>query len=626
MSGLWTGARMLWQVCLDTPAALRVRIRSQGLGATVKAVPEMAGFVVRHYIKPAANTFLWGRLSWNLQTSPLYDDWLRAHRWTHQREQDLRRRLEASGRPLPRISVVMPVYNPPLKWLDRAIASVREQVYTHWELCIADDCSTAPGVRPLLEKWAAADPRIRVIYRQENGHISLATNSAADLAGGEFIALLDHDDELSPDALGEVALRLAEGDITDLLYTDDDKIDEAGRRYMPQFKEDYSPEHLLSCMYFCHLLVIRRSLYSELGGMRCGFEGSQDHDLALRAVERARKVEHLPMVLYHWRAIAGSTALGGGEKPACNLAGNAAVQDALGRRGIAATVFQPRWAAAISLGVHECDFPDQGPEVVLIIPTRNKAPVLQRCMQSLAATTYQNYRVLIVDNESDEPATLEYLRSLQVEILRLGCPEGRFNYAYLNNRAANHVQSQYILLLNNDIEVIEPRWLSRMMGHAQITGVGAVGARLLYPDMKIQHAGIVHSGYRVNLPCHVFKGFPQHDPGYMHLGRCTRNVAAVTAACMLTPRKLFLELGGLDELRFKVAFNDVDYGYRLVQAGYRNVYCASAELKHYESVSRGFDVNPQEVDQVTRQYGAWNDPFLSPHLVMVNHELRYRLR
>ncbi len=626
MSGMRTGARMLWQLCRETPAAVRARCRNQGIGSTLKAVPEMTGFALRHYLKPAINSALGGRLAGCLETSPLYDDWLRANRWTHKRQQSLRQRLQASPHPLRRISVVMPVYNPPVKWLDRAIQSVHDQVYTNWELCIADDCSTSPEVRPLLEKWARTDPRIKVTYREQNGHISLATNSAADLASGDFLALLDHDDELSPDALGEVALKLAQDDSIDLLYSDDDKIDEAGRRYGPQFKGDYSPEHLLSCMCFCHLLVIRRSLFLDLGGMRCGFEGSQDHDLALRAVERARKVEHLPMVLYHWRAIAGSTALGGSEKPACISAGGAAIQESLTRRGSAGTVFQPNWAAAISLSVHECDFPDDGPEVLLIIPTRNKASVLQRCMQSLTTTTYHNYRVLIVDNESDEPATLDYLRSLQVETLRLACPDGRFNYAYLNNRAVEHAQAQYVLLLNNDVEVIEPRWLSRMMGHAQVRGVGAVGARLLFPDMKVQHAGIVHSGYHVNQPCHVFKGFPPNDPGYMHMGRCTRNVAAVTAACMLTPRALFLEIGGLDETRFKVAFNDVDYGYRLVQAGYRNVYCASAELKHYESVSRGFDLDPQEVDHLSRLYGAWPDPCLSPHLVMVNHELRYRLR
>ena len=625
MSGLWTGTRMLWQVCLDTPLAVRARIRAQGLGPTLKAVPEMVGFVVRHYLKPALNSALGGGLAGSLGTSPLYEDWLRVHRWNRQREQDLQRRLHESPRPLPRLSVVMPVYNPPLKWLDRAIASVHDQVYANWELCIADDCSTTPGVRPLLQKWSLADPRIKVIYRKENGHISRATNSAADLAGGEFLALLDHDDELSPDALGEVALRLAQDDTVDLLYTDDDKIDEGGRRYMPQFKGAYSPEHLLTCMCFCHLLVIRRSLYSELGGMRCGFELAQDHDLALRAVERARKIEHLPMVLYHWRAISGSTALGGSEKLPSVIVQQKAIQEALDRRVIPARPVQTEWGRAINVGIFDLEFPDDGPAVCLIIPTRNRKELLKQCIDSLALTTYHNYRILVIDNESDDPGTLEYLRSLPAEVLRVASPEGKFNFAYLNNRAVEHTDASYVLLLNNDTEVMDPRWLSRMMGHAQIAGVGAVGARLLYPDLKIQHAGIVHSGHVVRLPHHVFKGLPEHDTGYMHLGRSTRNVAAVTGACLLTPRKLYLELGGLDEQHFKVAFNDVDYCYRLVAAGYRNVYCAAAVLKHHESLSRGFGMDPDELRRLTELYGPWEDPFFSPHLIMINYDLHYRL-
>lgn len=627
MSGLRTGVRMLWQLCRETPTAVRARIRSQGMGSTVKAVPEMAGFAFRHYVTPAINTALGGRIAGSLETSPLYDDWLQANRWTRKRQQSLRRRLQASPhpRPLPRISVVMPVYNPPVKWLDRAIQSVHDQVYTNWELCIADDLSTSPEVRPLLEKWAAADPRIKVTYRQQNGHISLATNSAADLASGDFLALLDHDDELSPDALGEVALKLAQDDSIDLLYSDDDKIDEAGRRYDPQFKGGYSPEHLLSCMYFCHLLVIRRNLFAQLGGMRQGFEGSQDHDLALRAVEVARRVEHLPMVLYHWRAISGSTARGGGEKPQAASAAEKALQEAVDRRHLRARVVQPEWGRAINLGVFDLEFPDEGPEVCLIIPTRNKMEILKQCMDSLSLTTYRNYRVLIIDNESDQPAMLQYLPTLPAKVLRLASPMGKFSYAWLNNRAVEHTDAEYVLLLNNDTEIVDPRWLSRMMGHAQAAGVGAVGARLLYPDLKVQHAGIVHSGLHMNLPCHVFKGFPDSDPGYMHMGRSTRNVAAVTAACMVTPRKVYLELGGLDEDRFKVAFNDVDYCYRLIQAGYRNVYCAAATLKHHESLSRGSGMDPDEMRWLVQLHGQWEDPFLSPHLVMVNHELRYRI-
>lgn len=624
MSRLRIGAGILWQLCRDIPAAVHTRVRSQGLLGTLMAVPEMGGFVIRHYVTPVANTVLWGKLLAQMETSPLYEDWLKTHEWTPKLERNLRRRLRKSRRSLPRISVVMPVYNPPAKWLDRAIQSVHDQTYTNWELCIADDCSTSPDVRPLLEKWARTDSRIKVTYRKENGHISLATNSAADLASGEFIALLDHDDEISPDALGEVALRLAHDDTIDLLYTDDDKIDEAGRRNTPQLKAGYSPEHLLSCMCFCHLVVIRRSLYNELGGMRRGFELAQDHDLALRAVERARKVAHLPMVLYHWRTIAGSTAQSGNEKPQSVIVQQKAIQAALDRRGIPAKATQIEWGA--NLGIFDLQFSDEGPEVCLIIPTRNKKDVLKQCLDSLALTTYRNYRILIIDNESDEPETLDYLRSLKAEVLRIASPEGTFNYPYLNNRAVEHTDAPYVLLLNNDTEVVDPRWLSRMMGHAQVAGVGSVGARLLYPDMTVQHAGIVHSGEEVQLPYHVFKRQGEEAESYMHLSRSTRGVVAVTGACLLTPRKLYLELGGLDEQNFKVAFNDVDYCYRLVRAGYRNVYCAAAVLKHHESLSRGFDMDPGELRRLSDLYGAWKDPFLSPHLIMLGNDLHFRLR
>ena len=261
-----------------------------------------------------------------------YDAWLLANEWTPGRSRDLRRRIKSAEGSLPLISVLMPVYNTPEVWLNCAIESVREQVYQRWELCIADDCSPSPHVREVLDRWASLDPRIKVVYRAENGHISRATNSAAELATGRFLAFLDHDDELTPDALGEVALKLAADPEIDLLYSDDDKVDENGRRYAPQFKGEYSPELLLSYMYFCHLLVVRCKLFRHIDGIRTGFEGAQDFDFALRAAEKAGKVAHLPMVLYHWRAISGSTALNAMEKPESFEAGRAAMAEALQRR------------------------------------------------------------------------------------------------------------------------------------------------------------------------------------------------------------------------------------------------------------------------------------------------------
>lgn len=578
----------------------------QGFRGTMGAIPEMMRLATRHYLQPQASSL--ERPHSAGEVVDPYLVWQSVNRWTPRRAVDLRQRLAAAASPLPKLSVVMPVYNTPEKWLNKAIQSVFDQVYDNWELCIADDHSPSPHVRPILEQWQKRDPRIKVVFRGENGHISRCTNSAAEVATGEFIALLDHDDELTPDALGEVALALAADPDADLLYSDDDKINEHGQCYMPQFKGDYSPTLLLSYMYFCHLLVVRRRIFADLGGMRAGFEGSQDHDFALRAVEKTRKVVHLPYILYHWRAVHGSTARSGSEKPHSFDAGKRAVAEALNRRGIKGTVDRPDWAKACHLGLYACEFPDEGPSVSIIIPTRNRFELLQRCVESLRKTTYRNYQVVIVDNDSDDPATLAYLKSCGARVLPVTCPGGRFSFAYLNNRAVAECHSDYVLLLNNDTEVIEPRWLSRMMGHARQDAVGSVGGRLLFPDGRVQHAGIVN-GLHGGLAGHAFKLAPDWSPGYMNLARTSREVAAVTAACLLTPRELYLRMGGLDEQRFNVAYNDVDYGYRLHKAGYRNVFCADADLRHYEGATRGFKDNPAEVAAFRAAHGSFVDPF-----------------
>ncbi len=617
MGRLQAGISAIGRLLRDTPGAVRARIRIHGVKGTVKALPEMARFAMNNYIQPVRAGGANQPISTEQALEP-YDAWLLVNQWTPGRARDLRRRLKRAEGSLPLISVIMPVYNTPEKWLNRAIESLREQVYEKWELCIADDCSPSPHVREVLERWKEADSRIKVVYRGENGHISRATNSAAELATGRFLAFLDHDDELSPDALGEVALQLAEDEQIDLLYSDDDKINENGRRYAPQFKSEYSPELLLSYMYFCHLLVVRKSLFNQLGGIRPGFEGAQDFDFALRAVERARKVVHLPMVLYHWRAISGSTALDAAEKPESFEAGRRAVEEALQRRGIPARAFQPKWASDARLGLFDCEFPDDGPSVSIIIPTKNRLDLLRRCVESIQKiTTYKNYQIVIADNGSDDPQTLEYLGNVDARVLQIPSPDGRFSFAYLNNRAVEQCDTEYVLLLNNDTEVIEPKWLSQMMGYARLDGVGSVGARLLYPDDRVQHAGIVH-GLHGGLAGHAFKLMPRNHPGYLNLSLVTRNVAAVTAACLLTPRELYLKMNGLDEQHFNVAYNDVDYGYRLLQAGYRNVYCASAVLRHHEGASRGFRDNPREVAAFRRMYGSFKDPYYNPNLSLRN--------
>ena len=541
-----------------------------------------------------------------------YAAWQAVNQFTPGVRADLERRLAAAA-DLPLLSVVMPVFNPPLDLLAAAVDCVRSQVYANWELCIADDASTQAGVREYLAQLAAQEPRVRTCVRERNGNISAATNSAAQLARGEFIVLLDQDDLLTPDALAEIALCAAARADADIIYSDDDKIDSAGRRFAPQFKPDWSPELLLGYMYFSHVFAVRRDLYARVGGMRLGYEGSQDYDFALRATETARAIAHIPQVLYHWRVLPGSTAASGAAKPQSFDAGRRAVQDALDRRGIAGRARQPDWARKAAVGIFGIEFPDDGPRVSIIIPTRNGLPILRRCIDSLRATTYRNYEVVVVDNDSDDAATIEYLQNLPHRVERIGNPHGRFSFAFINNRAAERVDGELLLFLNNDTEVIEPRWLSQMVGHAGLAGVGAVGARLLFPDQRIQHAGIVHGYYR-GLAGPAFKLVPAWDNGYLSYARVARNYSAVTAACMLTPRRTFLELGGFDEQHFEVAYNDVDYCYRLGEQGLRSVYCADAELYHHEGHSRGFFDRPQEVAAFRRKYAGKRDPYYSPHL------------
>ncbi|GET37167.1 putative glycosyl transferase [Microseira wollei NIES-4236] len=554
-----------------------------------------------------------------------YSAWLQVNQWNQTAEAYLLARLNTCRGTLPKISVVMPVYNTPVEFLERAIASVTNQVYQNWELCIADDYSSNPDIPKLLQKWLTKDNRIRVIYLPKNGNISAATNSAASLATGDYLVFLDHDDELTPDALGEVALYLAENPETDFLYSDDDKIDTNGQRYAPQFKPDWSPELLLSYMYFSHLCAVKRNLFETLGGMRVGFEGSQDYDFALRATEKTNKIAHLPLVLYHWRATPGSTAITGAAKPKSFIAGEKAVQEALQRRGIKGTAYQPEWALRLGLGLYSHKFPDTGPSVAIVIPTKNQVSLLQNCLTSLEKTTYQNYQVVVVDNESDEAETLAYLEQIPHRVLKVKNPDGKFNFAAINNRAAEQFETDYLLFLNNDTQVISPDWLSQMIGYAQIEGVGAVGARLLFPDGRVQHAGVIH-GMHHGLAGHAFKLINKDDGGYLSYAKVTRNYSAVTAACLLTPRQLFLELGGFDKIEFAVAYNDADYGYRLLEKGYRSVYCPTAEFIHYEGSTRGFSDNPKERANYRQKYGKKVDCFYSPHLSLENEQVQIQAR
>ena len=570
--------------------------------------------VFEHYIVFGAYEEYLQEKSFNINEK--YKYWLEVNK-INDRKREFYKNLDLEYRPL--ISIIMPVYNPSLKFLKKAIDSVKNQFYDNWEICIADDCSTKPRVKPFLENLSKTDERIKVVFREKNGHISEATNSAVNIASGEYILFLDQDDELTLEALSEIIIVLNKNKNIDVIYSDDDKIDEKGNLFDPQFKPDWSPELLLSYMYCAHLFCLKKEIYNKLGGFRKGFEGSQDYDLMLRIARNNYNVYHIPKILYHWRVLPGSTAAGGGEKHYSFDAGIRAVQEHIDELGIKGKVYHPSWAEETGAGIYKIKFPDEGDKVAIIIPTKNKKELIQRCVKSiLNKTKYKNYHIYIIDNDSDEIDTISYLNKLQkvsdkVTVFKISSPNGKFSYSYINNEAVKKVKEKYILFLNNDTEVVSPEWLSQMMGYMKFPGVGSVGAKLLFPNHTIQHAGILHNQFH-GFPVPAFKGVDANSGGYLSYLIVSRNYMAVTAACMLTKRDIFLKIGGFDEQDFAVAYNDVDYGFRLLKHGYRNVYSSDSILYHYEGATRGYGDNPFEEAAFIRKYKKLEDIYYNPNL------------
>lgn len=516
-----------------------------------------------------------------------YQEWIRQFdTLTDAQRRQIRHCIEGfAARPL--LSVLMPVFNPPPQFLDEAIRSVREQLYPDWELCIADDASSDPAVRRVLERHREQDQRIKVIYRKENGHISRASNSALEIAEGDFVALLDHDDVLPEQALFWIADAVNAHPGAGLIYSDEDKIDETCRRYDPYFKCDFNYELLLAQNMICHLGVYRTQLVRELGGFRPGFEGAQDWDLALRAIERLApdQIVHVPRVLYHWRAIAGSTALAGAGKDYALAAGRKALEEHLKRCGIAAQVLAASEAPAFSR--IRFAVPSPRPLVSIIIPTRDRANLLEMCIDSiLQRSSYPEYEIIVLDNCSKEGATMQLFERLPRDRVRIERYEVPFNYSALNNHGARIARGELLCLMNNDIEVHSPDWLEEMVSFAVRPDIGAVGARLWYPDGRLQHGGIILGIGGV--AGHSHKYLPRGIPGYFGRMVLHQSFSAVTAACLLIRRVVFEKVSGLDEA-LGVAFNDVDFCLRVRKAGYRNVWTPYAEMQHHESASRGYE-------------------------------------
>ena len=595
--------------------------RKQGDLST--ALKQIGSYITNLQLTPIKRMFLIPVL----RESEEFDDHQRYIEWVEESEKlalKQQDRLDAEAQSLrrkPLISIVMPVYNTNPEFLLEAITSVREQSYANWELCIADDASTDPHIRPILEEATAQDSRIKVVFRESNGHICNASNSALEIASGEFIALLDHDDILHKNALYYVAKEINEYPDSNLIYSDEDKLDPLGKRAGPHFKPQWNEELFLTQNYINHLGVYRAEVLKQIGGFRPGFEGSQDHDMALRFIETCewRGIHHIPRVLYHWRAFGGSGSFSDKAIRTAIKARQKAVQDYLDR-------IQP--GAKVVEGLHGLNrivrpLPDPAPLISIIIPTKDQAALLEQCVESiLKKTTYANYEIIIVDNGSIEEPTHRLFARLKrrqnVSVLEY---PGEFNFSAINNFAVDNASGSIMALLNNDTEIIKENWLNELVAYALLPHVGAVGAKLLYGDKRVQHAGVLMGVGGVASHSHHFKKDSYH--GYHQRPHLSQYVSAVTGACLVVSKEKYLQVGGLDEKRLKVAYNDIDFCLKLRDAGFENVYCPYAVLYHHESVSRGKGVEPSkrkrfqsEVKCMQERWGEIiaNDPYYNPNL------------
>jgi O-antigen biosynthesis protein len=552
-----------------------------------------------------------------------YAEWVKAFDSVEESERLVISRHIRTLRRHPLISIVLPVYNPEPAHLRAAIESVRSQLYQNWELCIADDASTDSRVASLLRETAANDSRCKVILRKKNGHIAACSNSALTLATGEWVALLDQDDLLAEHALAFAAATILRHPDAGLIYSDEDKIDDTGARSEPYFKSDWNPALFVVQNFVSHLGVYRRELLEKIGGFREGFDGSQDYDLALRASEHLRvdQIVHIPRVLYHWRKIAGSLAATSEAKNYAHDSARRAIREHLRRCKIKAEVVPSPENSAAHRIIYE--LPANVPLVSIVIPTRDHPELLRQCVEGIRSRTkYPRFRFVIVDNDSQLTKTKALLGELRkagdVTVVE---EKSAFNFSRLINFGAAAAEGEVLALLNDDVIPENAEWLSEMVSQLLQPGVGAVGARLWYPDRRLQHGGVIlglggvagHAHYR----------WPRDHPGYFNRATLQQDLSAVTAACMLVRKSVFEELGGFDERDLGVSFNDIDFCLRMAQRGLRIVWTPQACLVHHESASRGREFN-EEQKWVFRREAVWmqekwakklaRDPYYNPNL------------
>ena len=555
-----------------------------------------------------------------------YSEWVRQYDTLTDSDRAALRSAVAGLIKKPLISVVMPTYNADPAWLRQAIESVRSQLYENWELCIADDASTSEAAIAVLKEYQALDPRIKVVFRTENGHISKATNSAIALATGDWVALLDHDDLLTEHALAWVAITLEQHPQAQLVYSDEDKLKDDGERVDPYFKCDWNRALFYSHNMITHLGVYRRDLLNMIGGFRHEFVGAQDYDLVLRCIEHIddSEIVHIPRILYHWRIHTGSTSnVDLSAKPYALFAGERALNEHFQRTETRAH------SQFVGIGYRtHYDLPENPPLVSIVVPTRNKHELVQVCVDSIwAKTQYPKFEIVLVDNGSDDPQALACFDRLakagKIRLLRYDKP---FNYSAINNFGVSQAAGEVICLLNNDIEVISPQWLSEMVSIALQPKTGAVGAKLLYPNETVQHAGVIcgTGGWAG----HAHKAFPSMSHGYFGRATLINEYSAVTGACLVVTKAKFDAVGGLDAEQLKVACNDVDFCLKLRANGLHNIFMPYAVLYHHESATRGYEDNPEKVarfkGEVAIMHARWGkalteDPCYSPNLSL-SHE------
>ncbi|MEM6451648.1 MAG: glycosyltransferase family 2 protein [Cyanobacteria bacterium P01_D01_bin.105] len=519
----------------------------------------------------------------------------------------------------PLFSIVMPVYNVEGRWLEKAIESVMRQIYPNWELCISDDASTQPHIRPLLTRYAEQDSRIKVHFCDSNGGISTASNAALEMASGEYIALLDNDDELTPQALYENAKLLNRHPEADFIYSDEDKIDTVGHCRDPFFKPDWSPDYMHACMYTCHLGVYRTQLLREIGGFRSDYDGAQDYDLVLRVADKTDRIFHISKILYHWRIIPSSMAANIGAKSWAYQAAHKALQAMVDRSEYSGWVED---CSALGFYRVRRDI-DHDPLVSIVIPSAGSMVqsngrdvcLLTQCINSIrAVSSYHNIEIVVVDGFDISDDVISQINSEDEDAFRLVRCDRPFNFSERMNLGVRAAKGDFLLMLNDDTEVLTPNWIESLLEFAQQQEIGAVGAKLLYPNGLLQHAGIVILSGE---PTHAFHQIEGHHQGYYGCNAVNRNCIGVTGACLMMRREVFEEIGGFDE-DFPLNFNDVDLCLRIHQAGYRNVFTPYAELLHHESVSRGGEFDPVQLTKLQRKFEKTHymryDPYYNRNL------------